>query len=119
MARARTTTAARVATSRTSRVDGSGPGAFRCTGAASRSSVFPPPPLGDKLADRAPDHAPEDVSSTAETDAASSSHGGGHLAAPTLEYPATTPELVEALRHDREVLVREALLWQRWIRYVG
>ncbi|MEO7455443.1 MAG: GGDEF domain-containing protein [Gemmatimonadaceae bacterium] len=35
----------------------------------------------------------------------------------TLELPSSTPELVEALRHDREVLVREALLWQRWIRY--
>ncbi len=33
--------------------------------------------------------------------------------------PVSTPELVEALRHDREVLVREAILWQRWIRYVG
>ena len=59
------------------------------------------------------------MSRTAETDAAPASPGGGLLAAPTLEYPATTPELVEALRHDREVLVREALLWQRWIRYVG
>jgi diguanylate cyclase (GGDEF)-like protein len=38
---------------------------------------------------------------------------------PTLEFPATTPELTEALRHDRQVLVREALLWQRWIRYLG
>ena len=37
----------------------------------------------------------------------------------TLELPSTTPELVEALRHDREVLVREALLWQRWVRYVA
>ena len=44
---------------------------------------------------------------------------GAQLTGPTLEYPATTPELVEALRHDREVLVREAILWQRWIRYVG
>ena len=35
----------------------------------------------------------------------------------TLELPSSTPELVEALRHDREVLVREALLWQRWVRY--
>ncbi len=35
----------------------------------------------------------------------------------TLELPTSTPELVEALRHDREVLVREALLWQRWVRY--
>jgi hypothetical protein len=26
---------------------------------------------------------------------------------------------VEALRHDREVLVREALLWQRWVRYTA
>ena len=60
------------------------------------------------------------MSRTSETDAAFSSHaGGGPLAGPTLEHPATTPELVEALRHDREVLVREALLWQRWIRYVG
>ncbi|MEO8622996.1 MAG: GGDEF domain-containing protein [bacterium] len=37
----------------------------------------------------------------------------------TLELPSTTPELVEALRHDREVLVREALLWQRWVRYIA
>jgi diguanylate cyclase (GGDEF)-like protein len=59
------------------------------------------------------------VSRTAETDAALTSSGGAQLAGPTLEHPATTPELVEALRHDREVLVREALLWQRWIRYAG
>ena len=59
------------------------------------------------------------VSRTAETDAALFSPGGGQLAGPTLEHPTATPELVEALRHDREVLVREALLWQRWIRYVG
>jgi diguanylate cyclase (GGDEF)-like protein len=26
---------------------------------------------------------------------------------------------LEALRHDREVLVREALLWQRWVRYTA
>ena len=44
---------------------------------------------------------------------------GTQITGSTLEYPATTPELVEALRHDREVLVREALLWQRWIRYLG
>ena len=37
----------------------------------------------------------------------------------TLELPSTTPELVEALAHDREVLVREALLWQRWVRYAA
>ncbi len=37
----------------------------------------------------------------------------------TLELPTSTPELVEALRHDREVLVREALLWQRWVRYTA
>lgn len=28
-------------------------------------------------------------------------------------------ELSDALRHDRQVLVREAVLWQRWIRYLG
>jgi diguanylate cyclase (GGDEF)-like protein len=58
------------------------------------------------------------VSRHAETD---SPHSGTGVQAsgPTLEYPATTPELLEALRHDREVLVREAILWQRWIRYVG
>jgi diguanylate cyclase (GGDEF)-like protein len=28
-------------------------------------------------------------------------------------------ELADALRHDRQVLVREAVLWQRWIRYLG
>ena len=38
---------------------------------------------------------------------------------PTLEMPVSTPELVEALRHDRQALVREAILWQRWIRYLG
>jgi diguanylate cyclase (GGDEF)-like protein len=43
----------------------------------------------------------------------------GHTSGPTLETPTTTPELVEALRHDRQVLVREAILWQRWIRYLG
>ena len=37
----------------------------------------------------------------------------------TVEMPATTPELVEALHKDREELVREALLWQRWVRYAG
>ena len=37
----------------------------------------------------------------------------------TLELPSTTPELVEALQRDRQVLVREALLWQRWVRYVA
>jgi diguanylate cyclase (GGDEF)-like protein len=37
----------------------------------------------------------------------------------TLELPTSTPELVEALRHDRELLVREALLWQRWVRYTA
>ncbi len=37
----------------------------------------------------------------------------------TLELPTSTPELVEALGHDREVLVRDALLWQRWVRYLG
>jgi hypothetical protein len=37
----------------------------------------------------------------------------------TLELPTSTPELVEALRHDRELLVREALLWQRWVRYIA
>jgi diguanylate cyclase (GGDEF)-like protein len=42
-----------------------------------------------------------------------------HVTGPTLEHPVTPPELVEALRHDREVLVREAILWQRWIRYLG
>ncbi len=37
----------------------------------------------------------------------------------TLELPSTTPELVESLRHDRQVLVREALLWQSWVRYAA
>ena len=31
----------------------------------------------------------------------------------------TSPELLDALRHDRRVLVRETLLWQRWLRYGG
>jgi len=37
----------------------------------------------------------------------------------TVELPAMTPELVDALRRDREELAREALLWQRWVRYAG
>ncbi|MDB4883049.1 MAG: hypothetical protein JWL95_1815 [Gemmatimonadetes bacterium] len=37
----------------------------------------------------------------------------------TIELPVSTPELVEALHRDRESLVREALLWQRWVRYAG
>jgi diguanylate cyclase (GGDEF)-like protein len=37
----------------------------------------------------------------------------------TLEMPASTPELVEALRLDRYALMREALLWQRWARLAG
>ena len=55
---------------------------------------------------------------TAETDSLLPTTGA-HTSALTLEFPATTPELVEALRHDREMLVREAILWQRWIRYLG
>jgi diguanylate cyclase (GGDEF)-like protein len=31
----------------------------------------------------------------------------------------STPELEEALHRDRESLVRDALLWQRWVRYAG
>jgi diguanylate cyclase (GGDEF)-like protein len=37
----------------------------------------------------------------------------------TIELPVSTPELAEALHRDREALVREALLWQRWVRYAG
>jgi diguanylate cyclase (GGDEF)-like protein len=37
----------------------------------------------------------------------------------TVELPVSTPELVDALQRDREALVREALLWQRWVRYAG
>ena len=58
------------------------------------------------------------MSRSAETDPLLSTTGG-QIPGPTLEFPTTTPELVEALRHDRQVLVREAILWQRWIRYVG
>ncbi|HEY2067415.1 MAG TPA: GGDEF domain-containing protein [Gemmatimonadaceae bacterium] len=36
-----------------------------------------------------------------------------------LEYPPSMLELADALRHDRQILVREAVLWQRWIRYLG
>ena len=57
------------------------------------------------------------MSTSADTDPRSSA--GIQVTGPTLEYPATTPELVEALRHDREALVCEAILWQRWIRYLG
>jgi diguanylate cyclase (GGDEF)-like protein len=38
---------------------------------------------------------------------------------PTIETTSPTPEFVEALRHDRQALVREALLWQQWVRYLG
>jgi len=34
----------------------------------------------------------------------------------TLELPATTPEMVDALRIDRFGLMRDAVVWQRWIR---
>jgi diguanylate cyclase (GGDEF)-like protein len=37
----------------------------------------------------------------------------------TVELPASTPELEETLHRDRESLVRDALLWQRWVRYAG
>lgn len=36
-----------------------------------------------------------------------------------MELPAATPELVDALRADHMALMRDALLWQRWIRYAG
>jgi diguanylate cyclase (GGDEF)-like protein len=38
---------------------------------------------------------------------------------PAVELSSNTPEFVEALRHDRQALVRDALLWQRWVRYIG
>jgi len=38
----------------------------------------------------------------------------------TVELPAlSAPELEETLHRDRESLVRDALLWQRWVRYAG
>jgi diguanylate cyclase (GGDEF)-like protein len=37
----------------------------------------------------------------------------------TLELPASTPEMVYALRNDRFALMREAVLWQRPIRLAG
>jgi diguanylate cyclase (GGDEF)-like protein len=37
----------------------------------------------------------------------------------TLELPPSTPELVDALRRDAQALVRDVLLWQRWVRYIG
>jgi diguanylate cyclase (GGDEF)-like protein len=37
----------------------------------------------------------------------------------TLELPASTPEMVYALRNDRFALMREAVLWQRPIRLTG
>ena len=37
----------------------------------------------------------------------------------TLELPTSTPELVDALRHDRHALMREAIVWQRYLRYGG
>jgi diguanylate cyclase (GGDEF)-like protein len=37
----------------------------------------------------------------------------------TVELPVSTPELEETLHRDREALVRDALLWQRWVRYAG
>src|SRR6476620_8299082 len=35
----------------------------------------------------------------------------------TVELPVS--ELEETLHRDRESLVRDALLWQRWVRYAG
>ena len=37
----------------------------------------------------------------------------------TLELPVTTPELMDALRQDRYALMRDALLWQRGVRYAS
>ena len=37
----------------------------------------------------------------------------------TVELPVSAPELEETLHRDRESLVRDALLWQRWVRYAG
>jgi len=37
----------------------------------------------------------------------------------TVELPVSNPELEETLRRDRESLGRDALLWQRWVRYAG
>jgi diguanylate cyclase (GGDEF)-like protein len=37
----------------------------------------------------------------------------------TLELPSSTPELMDALRHDRQALARDAILWQRWVRYLA
>ncbi|HKH92037.1 MAG TPA: GGDEF domain-containing protein [Gemmatimonadaceae bacterium] len=37
----------------------------------------------------------------------------------TVEMAVSTPELEETLHRDRESLVRDALLWQRWVRYAG
>ena len=37
----------------------------------------------------------------------------------TVELPVSNPELEETLHRDRESLLRDALLWQRWVRYAG
>ena len=77
---------------------------------------FPGRPRGAKLA------APPDplfslvtriVEQTDESLLTSTHHGT------TLELPPSTPELMDALRHDREALVRDAMLWQRWVRYAA
>ena len=36
-----------------------------------------------------------------------------------VELPVTTPELIDALRLDRYALMRDALLWQRGVRYAS
>lgn len=45
--------------------------------------------------------------------------GSKEHAGPAVELSTNTPEFVEALRHDRQALVRDALIWQRWVRYLG
>jgi diguanylate cyclase (GGDEF)-like protein len=56
------------------------------------------------------------VSWQAETDKALGLRGPQGT---TLELPVTTPELMDALRQDRYALMRDALLWQRGVRYAG
>jgi diguanylate cyclase (GGDEF)-like protein len=61
-----------------------------------------PEPAIPRVVTRTPEHDQSLLSTT--------------LIGTTLEIPTATPELVDALKHDSQVLVRDALLWQRGVR---
>jgi diguanylate cyclase (GGDEF)-like protein len=80
-----------------------------------RAAIFPAARLGSTFADY-PRIKESPVSWPADRDDAHTTVG---LGGTTLELPPSTPELVDALRRDAQALVRDALLWQRWVRYFG